>query len=444
MSNQPFAQGHGGGGGGRSRRAEPAAPGPRPEDTPDKHVSLRRIGRLFIPYRVRLGGLLGLIVLGSVLSVASPFLLREAINKGIIRHDLTLLSWLVGGMIAMAVINGAISVVQSWISNQVGQRVMHDLRARGVRASAALSLAFFTRTRTGEVQSRIANDIGGVDNVLTSPRPRRCRRSTTVIGDDRGDVPAQLGADALLAAPAAGLRVADARSATSGAHHDRCSQESSRGHLVAGPGVAVGLGDPARQDDGSLHELADRFESGESERLADLEVRARMAGRWRMASMQMTFAIMPAAVYWFGGFEQSPTRRTRPRSSDARRVHDAADAAVRADRQPASASGVDVQSSLALFDASSSTSTCRSTSSSADARTLRTCAATSSSTTCGFATTRTAPGRSQEVGAEIPAGTRTALVGETGSGKTTLAYLVSRLYEPQRGRCGSTASTSAT
>jgi ATP-binding cassette subfamily B protein len=111
VSAQPFSPGHGGSGEGRrSRRSEL-----RPEDIPDKHVSLGRIGRLFIPYRVRLGGLLGLIVLGSVLSVASPFLLREAINKGIVKHDLTLLSWLVGGMIALAVINSVISVAQTWI-----------------------------------------------------------------------------------------------------------------------------------------------------------------------------------------------------------------------------------------------------------------------------------------------------------------------------------------
>jgi len=72
VSHQPFAQGHGGEGRG-SQRAEL-----RPEDVPDRHVSLRRIGRLFIPYRLRLGLLLGLIFLGSILSVASPFLLREA------------------------------------------------------------------------------------------------------------------------------------------------------------------------------------------------------------------------------------------------------------------------------------------------------------------------------------------------------------------------------
>ena len=143
MSHQPFAQGHGGEGRG-SQRAEL-----RPEDVPDRDVSLRRIGRLFIPYRLRLGLLLGLIFLGSILSVASPFLLREAVDGGILKHNLTLLSWLVGGMIALAIINGVISVAQTWISNQVGQRVMHDLRAAVYAHLQRMSLAFFTRTRSG-------------------------------------------------------------------------------------------------------------------------------------------------------------------------------------------------------------------------------------------------------------------------------------------------------
>ena len=152
-----------GGGRGGSRRREL-----RPEDVPDKPVSLRRIGRLFIPYRLRLSLLLGLIVFGSILSVASPFLLREALDKGILEHDLELLTWMVAGMIALAIINGVIGVAQTWISNEVGQRVMHDLRAAVYAHLQRMSLAFFTRTRSGEVQARIAYDIGGIDDVVTS------------------------------------------------------------------------------------------------------------------------------------------------------------------------------------------------------------------------------------------------------------------------------------
>ena len=84
-------------------------------------------------------------------------------------------------MIAIAIVTGALGVVQTLLSNQVGQRVMHDLRAAVYRHLQRLSLAFFTRTRTGEVQSRIANDIGGVEDVLTSTATSVVSNVTTVI-----------------------------------------------------------------------------------------------------------------------------------------------------------------------------------------------------------------------------------------------------------------------
>ena len=84
-------------------------------------------------------------------------------------------------MIAIAIATGVLGVGQTWLSNIVGQRVMHDLRAAVYRHLQRLSLAFFTRTRTGEVQSRIANDIGGVQNVVTSTATSIVSNVTTVL-----------------------------------------------------------------------------------------------------------------------------------------------------------------------------------------------------------------------------------------------------------------------
>ena len=84
-------------------------------------------------------------------------------------------------MIALSIIGGVIGVAQTWISNQVGQRVMHDLRAAVYAHLQRMSLAFFTRTRTGEVQSRIANDIGGIDSVVTSTATSIVQNVTTVV-----------------------------------------------------------------------------------------------------------------------------------------------------------------------------------------------------------------------------------------------------------------------
>src|SRR3984885_12897070 len=143
----------------------------------DKH----RILKLFKPYRLRLGAVLALIVFTAALSMVSPFLLRAVLDDGIFKHETTLLTELVAGMIAIAIITSASSVWQTYMSNVVGQRVMHDLRAAVYRRLQRMSLAFFTRTRTGEVQSRIANDIGGLDSVVTTTATTIAQNATTVI-----------------------------------------------------------------------------------------------------------------------------------------------------------------------------------------------------------------------------------------------------------------------
>src|SRR5439155_309629 len=110
-----------------------------------------------------------------------PAFLLKHVLEAIARTDTTALSYNAGGMIAIAVATGALGVIQTLLSNQVGQRVMHDLRAAVFRHLQRLSLAFFTRTRTGEVQSRISNDIGGVQNVVTNTATSIASSATTVV-----------------------------------------------------------------------------------------------------------------------------------------------------------------------------------------------------------------------------------------------------------------------
>src|SRR3989440_6740633 len=149
-------------------------------DTAPK-TDLRRIARLFRPYRRRLTAVLALILFSAGLGMVSPFLLRQVLDTAIPQRDTGLLTLLVAGMIGISVVTGVLGVWQTWLSNLVGQRVMHDLRARVYRHLQRLSLAFFTRTRTGEVQSRIANDIGGVQNVVTSTATSIVSNVTTVL-----------------------------------------------------------------------------------------------------------------------------------------------------------------------------------------------------------------------------------------------------------------------
>src|SRR5580765_5973240 len=275
------------------------APPERTADPEVRRANLKRIVRLFGPYKLRLGGVLFLIVVSAGLGVVPAFLLKRVL-EAIGRNDTTALSFSAGGMIAIAIATGILGVIQTLLSNQVGQRVMHDLRAAVFRHLQRLSLAFFTRTRTGEVQSRISNDIGGVQNVVTNTATSIASNVTTVAATMVGMLVLswQLALFAFALIPLFALltrRVGNERRRIAKTTQETLADISSlvqESLSVSGIllGKTMGRGD----------ELADRFESV-SLRLSDLEVRQRMTGRWVMAMIQTSFAIMPASVYWFGG-----------------------------------------------------------------------------------------------------------------------------------------------
>src|SRR5439155_10016320 len=307
----------------------------------------RRIARLFKPYRGRLFVVLALIALSAIISLISPFLLRRILDDAIPQQDKAELTLLVGGMIAVSITTGALGVAQTWLSNVVGQRVMHDLRSAVYRHLQRLSLAFFTRTRTGEVQSRIANDIGGVQNVVTTTATSIVSNVTTVIAA----LVAMVALDWRLAAFSLALlpffvwltrRVGQERKRIAASRQGRMADISSLvEESLSVSGILLG------KTMGRSPELADRFQR-ESAALADLEVRSRMAGRWRMASVQMSFAIMPAAVYWFAG--QSIADGGHAISIGTLVAFTTLQTRLFFPIQSLLSGGVDVQSSLALFD----------------------------------------------------------------------------------------------
>ena len=403
-------------------------PPERPEDPAVRRANLRRVAGLFRSYRGRLGAVLALIVFSSALGVIPAFLLKEILNRAIPERDTTLLAYLAGGMIAIAIASGVLGVVQTLLSNQVGQRVMHDLRAAVFRHLQRLSLAFFTRTRTGEVQSRISNDIGGVQSVVTSTATSITSNVTTVIAT----MIAMLALSWELALFAFALiplfvfltrRVGKERREIAKTTQETLADISSLvQESLSVSGILLG------KTMGRTKELADRFEV-DSLRLADLEVRQRMAGRWVMATIQMSFAIMPAAVYWFGGWWAA--------SGHAISIGTLVSFTTLQSRLffPVGSLlgvGLDVQTSLALFD-----------------RIFEYLDQPVDIEEKPDARTSTEPGdvvfdhvwfrygqdawTLEDVSFTVAAGTTTALVGETGSGKTTLGYLTARLYDVGEG-----------
>jgi len=402
-------------------------PPDRPADPAVRRANLRRIGGLFVSYRLRLGGVLVLIVGSAALGVIPAFLLKRVL-EAIERNDTRSLSLNAGGMIVIAIITGALGVIQTLLSNQVGQRVMHDLRAAVFRHLQRLSLAFFTRTRTGEVQSRISNDIGGVQNVVTNTATSIASNVTTVVATMVGMLLLswQLALFAFALIPFFVLltrRVGNERRRIAKRTQETLADISSlvqESLSVSGIllGKTMGRGD----------ELADRFET-DSRRLADLEVRQRMAGRWVMASIQTSFAIMPAAVYWFGGLALA-------HGSHALSVPVLVSFTTLQTRLffPVGSLlgvGLDVQTSLALFDR-----IFEYLDEPIDIKEKPDASSVGRPGDVGFDHVWFRYDNEwtvEDVSFTVEAGTTTALVGETGSGKTTLGYLAARLYDVDRG-----------
>jgi ATP-binding cassette subfamily B protein len=402
-------------------------PPERPTDPAVRRANLRRIGRLFTPYKVRLGAVLSLIILSATLGVIPAFLLRGVLHA-IARSDTTQLSYLAGGMIAIAIATGVLGVLQTLLSNQVGQRVMHDLRAAVFRHLQRLSLAFFTRTRTGEVQSRISNDIGGVQNVVTNTATSIASSATTVAATMIGMLALnwELALFAFALIPVFVLltrRVGNERRKIAKTTQETLADISSLvQESLSVSGILLG------KTMGRTSELADRFES-DSLRLADLEVRQRMAGRWVMASIQTSFSVMPAAVYWFGGFALAHGSH----AVDVATLVAFTTLQTRLFFPVGSLLGVglDVQTSLALFD--------RIFDYLDQPIDIEEKPGALTAARAGDVVYDRVWFRYREewtlrdITFTVPHGTKTALVGETGSGKTTLGYLAARLYDVERG-----------
>jgi ATP-binding cassette subfamily B protein len=130
-------------------------------------VSWRRIAALFHPHRVQITLVVLLLVGSAVIGLAPPFLTRTIIDDALPQRNIHLLLLAIAAMVAAAALTSVIGVLQTWMSTRVGQQVMHRLRTEVFSHLQKQSLAFFTRTKGGEVQSRLTNDVNGMQSVVT-------------------------------------------------------------------------------------------------------------------------------------------------------------------------------------------------------------------------------------------------------------------------------------
>lgn len=402
------------------------------EKTQARQVSLRRIGGLFTAHRGPLAAVVAIIVASSVIAMASPFLLRTVIDRALPERDLTLLAWLVAGMVGVAAVTAVLGVAQTWISTRVGQEVMHRLRTDVFTHLQRQSIGFFVRTRTGEVQSRITNDIGGMQAVVTSTATSIAANLTTVIATVIAMVALSWRltlVSVVVLPPAIWLtrRVARLRREITARRQRELADLNvtiEEGLSISGVQLAKTLGAGAT--------LVDRFTTS-SARLVDLELRSELAGRWRMASMTVIFAAIPAVIYLGAGLPGTAGTLT----IGTLVAFTALQGNLFRPLMGLLNVGVSLTASMALFarifeylDLPVEVAD--------PARPVELDPARVRGHLRFSDVTFSYPGSDTAavagVSLDVPAGTSLAVVGETGSGKSTLAALISRLHDPDAGR----------
>ncbi|OFE15517.1 multidrug ABC transporter ATP-binding protein [Humibacillus sp. DSM 29435] len=416
-------------------------PGPAKIDPRDRAqldespVSMRRVVALFRPHRRTVAIVTATVVLISVISMASPFLLRAVIDDALPHQNVSLLLWAVGGMLAVTVITSLLGVVQTWLTTAVGQRVMHGLRTDVFRHLQRQSIAFFTRTRSGEVQSRLTNDISGVQSVITSTATSIASNVTTAIATIVAMVALspRLSLLSLFVIPPAiwmTRRVALLRRDITSTLQRRLADLQSQveeGLSVSGATLIKTLGaGPA---------TADRFTAISGD-LIDLELRSQLAGRWRLATMQIIFAAIPALIYLAAGFPATSGGMT----IGTLIAFTTLQAGIFRPLMGLLNVGAQWVTSMALFSRIFGYLDLP-----VDVAPPAHPVAVDPDRMRGdvrFESVRFSyePDAAEprfavdDVTLEVPAGTTLALVGETGSGKSTLAGLLSRLHDPSSGR----------
>jgi ATP-binding cassette subfamily B protein len=274
--------------------------------------TIRRILVFFRPYRPQIGVVLVAILLTSFIGLINPYLLKLLIDVAIPQRDLGLLTLYVGLMIILPIVSGLIGVGQSYLNNVIGQRVMQDLRGALYAHLQSMPLRFFTETRTGEIQSRLANDVGGVQAVVTDT----ASSVTSNLAIAASTIVAMWLIDWRLTILSLGLlpffmyltfRVGKVRREVSTETQKSLAEMSALTEetlSVSGMLLSKTFGQQANSEK--------RFRSLNA-KLAALQIRQAMVGRWFFMLIGTIFSITPAFVYWLAGWltiQNDPTAPT--------------------------------------------------------------------------------------------------------------------------------------
>jgi ATP-binding cassette subfamily B protein len=278
----------------------------RPGNVPNvpkerRGATVRKITTFFRPYRFQVGVVVVAILLTSLLGLINPILLKLLIDDALPSRDFGRLNLYVGLMIALPIITGLLGVGQSYLNNVIGQRVMQDLRSALYAHLQRMPLRFFTETKTGEIQSRLANDVGGVQGVVTDTASSVASNIAVALGT----IVAMILIDWRLTALSLGIlpffmyltyRVGKVRREVSTATQESLAELSS----VTQETLSVS-GMLLTKTFGQQQAANDRFKRLNL-RLAALQIRQAMVGRWFFMIVGTVFSITPAFVYWLAGY----------------------------------------------------------------------------------------------------------------------------------------------
>ena len=262
--------------------------------------TVRRIAAFFRPYRFQVVVVLAAILVTSVLGIVNPYLLKLLIDNVIVGGDYANLNLYVGLMIVVPIVSGLIGVGQSYLNNIIGQSVMQDLRNALYSHLQQMPLRFFTATRTGEIQSRLANDVGGVQAVVTDT----AASITSNVAIAISTMLAMFLLDWQLTLLSLGIlpfflyltyRVGKVRREVSGETQKRLADLSAvTEETLSVSGMLLG------KTFGAQDRSVAKFR-GLNRELARLQIRQAMVGRWFFMIIGTIFSIMPAFVYWLAG-----------------------------------------------------------------------------------------------------------------------------------------------
>ena len=401
-------------------------------DLAARHVSAGRVLGLFRPYAGRIALVLGLIALATAAGLAAPFLLREIIDVALPRGDVRLLGLLAGSLVGLAALAAGIGVLQALVTARVGQTLMHDLRVRVYAHLQSLPLGFFTATRGGDIQARIASDIGALQALVTHTAGEATRNASAVAMTATAMLLLEwrLALFSFLVLPLAtwiSNRVGRMREETTYAQQERIAEMTAAvQESLSVSGIVL-----ARTMGRTPH-LAQRFARASRE-VATLEVSSHTAGQWQWSVIDLVLQALPALTLFLGGWMMNAGTAMTVGTLVAMI---ALQEQMLFPLEEVLRTGVEVRKTRALFarifeylDKPAGITERPDPVILEPARVaghVRLDGVTFSYDLSGPATLR-------GVTVDIPAGSHTAIVGATGSGKSTLGHLLARLYDVDAG-----------